>query len=218
MPLNPGLLLSFENEEPITPQTESIIVRIKAEEGFNPSTEVDVDSLRFGASKQVNFGGGARALGSEADGRDLVVAFGPGHGITREEFAPKLLGRSVSGDLLYGYARQPSVDYVEPILSARSPTFERSGNGPARWSGRIVVENFGPVASQPATLTIEQPSDGSQAVTLATAEVPALEPYAQAEVAFEITPLRPEEEQEFAVKLRSGRKRFPALTIRSKLP
>lgn len=48
IPLNKGLLLSVLNQEPIKPTTRTIEVKIAAEEGFNPQTEVDIESLRFG--------------------------------------------------------------------------------------------------------------------------------------------------------------------------
>lgn len=56
IPLNKGLLLPVLNNQPITPSTKRIEVRIKAELDFNPQTDVDVKSLRFGAFTEVNFG------------------------------------------------------------------------------------------------------------------------------------------------------------------
>ena len=56
IPLNKGLLLSVLNKEPITPSARRIELRIKAEPGFNPHTDVDVKSLRFGSFTEVNFG------------------------------------------------------------------------------------------------------------------------------------------------------------------
>lgn len=45
IPLNKGMLLSVLNEEEITPSTRTIEVKIAAESGFNPQTDVDVKSL-----------------------------------------------------------------------------------------------------------------------------------------------------------------------------
>ena len=56
IPLNPGLLLTILDEKPITSGTKTIRVKIQAEEGFNPQTDIDVNSLRFGASEEVNYG------------------------------------------------------------------------------------------------------------------------------------------------------------------
>ena len=58
IPLNKGMLLSVLNEEEITPSTRTIEVKIAAESGFNPQTDVDVKSLRFGSFTEVNFGRG----------------------------------------------------------------------------------------------------------------------------------------------------------------
>lgn len=55
IPLNKGLLFDVLNEEPITPKTRQIEVRIQAEPDFNLQTDVDVESLRFGAYAEVNF-------------------------------------------------------------------------------------------------------------------------------------------------------------------
>ena len=55
IPLNKGMLLSVLNEEEITPSTRTIEVKIAAESGFNPQTDVDVKSLRFGSFTEVNF-------------------------------------------------------------------------------------------------------------------------------------------------------------------
>lgn len=48
------MLLSVLNEEEITPSTRTIEVKIAAESGFNPQTDVDVKSLRFGSFTEVN--------------------------------------------------------------------------------------------------------------------------------------------------------------------
>ena len=61
IPLNPGLLIAIENQKPFDYKTKEISVRIRAEKGFNPQSEVDVASLRFGASSEVNYGRGAVA-------------------------------------------------------------------------------------------------------------------------------------------------------------
>ena len=139
IPLNPGLILTVMNTEPIHPKTKSIQVRIKAEEGFNPHTDIDIRSLRFGASEEVNYGRGCSVLKTEKDGNDLIVIFdAKGHGVTEEEFVLKLIGRSVQGKLLYGYARLPHVDYNAPILSARAPVFLTEGRLNVRLKYRIL--------------------------------------------------------------------------------
>lgn len=151
IPLNPGLLLTVLDTKPITSKTKTIRLKIAAEPGFNPQTDIDLSSLRFGASTEVNYGRGCKALGSENDGKDLIVIFdAKGNGITAEEFAPKLLGKTSSGKLLYGYARLPWVSYNDPILSARMPILTSDGQKMA-----VVVENFGQVKSKSAVLKLE---------------------------------------------------------------
>ena len=109
---------------------------------------------------------------TKKEGKDLIVTFdAKGHGITAEEFAPKLLGKTTSGKLLYGYARLPWVSYNDPILSARMPEFISGGQ-----DIKIVVENFGQVASKPAVLKLEQLQDGNRK-EIGQAKVAALTPY-----------------------------------------
>ena len=172
IPLNPGLLLTVLDTKPITDKTKTIRVKIAAEEGFDPQTDIDLNSLRFGASTEVNFGKGCKVQNTKKEGKDLIVTFdAKGHGITAEEFAPKLLGKTTSGKLLYGYARLPWVSYNDPILSARMPEFISGGQ-----DIKIVVENFGQVASKPAVLKLEQLQDGNRK-EIGQAKVAALTPY-----------------------------------------
>ena len=104
--MNPGLLLTVLNDKPITAGTKTIRLKVQAEEGFHPQTDMDISSLRFGASEEVNYGRGSKVLKTENDGNDLIITFdGKGNGITEKEFAPKLIGRYKNGKMLYGYAR-----------------------------------------------------------------------------------------------------------------
>ena len=83
-----------------------------AEEGFDPHTDVDTDCLRFSAPEKVDFGNGCKPVKSEKSGKDLVVTFdAAGNGITGDNFAAKLIGRTTRGKLLFGYSRLPGVDY-----------------------------------------------------------------------------------------------------------
>lgn len=150
LPVNKGLLLSILNEQPITASTPLIEVKIAAEKGFHPQKEVDVNSLRFGSYTEVNFGRGCRAVSTRRSGKDLIVVFdGRGSGITADEFAPKLIGRDKKGELLFGYARLPYVNYCPALLSARCPTYKEE-NGTVK----IEVQNFGLSFSQPADVEI----------------------------------------------------------------
>ena len=99
-----------------------------------------------------------KVLSTKNEGKDLVVTFdAKGNGITAEEFAPKLLGKTTSGKLLFGYARLPWVSYNDPILSARMPIVS-----PDSQDMNVVVENFGQVASKPAVLKLELLQDGNR--------------------------------------------------------
>lgn len=151
IPLNPGLLLTVLDTKPMTAKTKTIRVKISAEKGFNPQTDIDLNSLRFGASTEVNYGKGGKMLTAKNEGKDLIVTFdAKKSGLTAEEFAPKLLGKTVSGKLLYGYARLPWISYNDPILSAQMPVFSLDGQ-----QMDIVVENFGQVKSKSAVLKLE---------------------------------------------------------------
>lgn len=177
IPLNPGLLLTVLDTKPITPNTKTIRVKIAAEEGFNPQTDIDPGSLRFGASTEVNFGKGSKVLSTAKEGKDLIVTFdAKGNGITAEEFAPKLLGKTTAGKLLYGYARLPWISYNDPILSARMPVFAADGRNMT-----IEVENFGQVTSKPAILKLEQLKDGKK-TEIGQTKLPSLAPYGKTKV------------------------------------
>ena len=195
IPLNKGLLLDVLNDEPVTPKTKRIEVRIQAEPDFNPQTDVDVESLRFGSYTEVNFGRGCKAVKTRKDGNDLIVVFnGKNSGITADEFAPKLIGRTVSGELLYGYARLPYVDYRPALLSAGKPLYNME-----KKLLTVKVENFGLLASQPSE--VEVVSEGK---TLAKGEVPALAPYGETDVVLQpMTPLA-SDSIPFEVVIRTG--------------
>lgn len=173
IPLNKGLSLAVLNEKPITASTKRIELRIQAEPGFNPQTDVDINSLRFGSYQEVNFGKGCKAVKTRNQGDDLIVAFdGRGSGITSEEFAPKLIGRKKNGELLYGYASLPYVDYSPAILSARCPVYDAQQN-----VLKVKVANFGLSASEPADVEVK-----CSGKTVAIGRVAVLQPYEEKEL------------------------------------
>ena len=177
IPLNPGLLLTVLDTQPVTDKTKAIRVKIAAEKGFNPQTDIDLNSLRFGASTEVNYGRGCKVQSTENDGKDLIVTFdAKGNGITAEEFAPKLIGKTTSGKLLYGYARLPWISYNDPILSARMPVFASDSPDIS-----VVVENFGQVVSKKAVLKLEQVQDGKRKIVGQT-KLSSLVPYGKTNV------------------------------------
>lgn len=172
IPLTVGRLITILDTEPITAQTRTIAVRIQAEDGFDPHTDMDIRSLRFGASEQVNFGKGCNVLMTETAGDDLIVTFNAtGHGITKDNFAAKLLGKTSKGKLLFGYARLPWLNYLEPALSPMKPKWIAKDDGP---TVSVEVQNFGQVPSEPTPIKIVN-SENGQSVTTGT--VPPLKPF-----------------------------------------
>ncbi len=128
LPLVVGRRLKILNGDKITADTKTIRLQILAEEGFNPHTDVDIDTLRFGAPEEVDFGRSCKPIKSEKAGRDLVVTFdAAGNGITDDNFAAKLIGKSSKGVFLFGYSRLPGVDYSPYVIQRQADkTLERS--------------------------------------------------------------------------------------------
>lgn len=142
IPLTVGRLLTVLDNETITPETKAIRVKVAAEDGFDPHTDIDLDSLRFGAPEEVDYGRGSKLQNLQRDGEDLVLVFdGQGNGFTDKNFAGKLLGKTTDGKLLFGWSRIPGVEYIEPVLSARLPVFLGS-------KAMVEVQNFGQVESE----------------------------------------------------------------------
>lgn len=173
VPLNPGVLISLMNTS-LPAAGETIQVKLSAEKGFNPDKDIDLGSLRFGSNEQVNFGKGAKLVASKKQGRDLILTFSAeGHGLTKEEFAPKLIGRYKNGKLLFGYTRVPWVAYEPGILSALRPVFSP---GTGTTGINVIVENFGLSTSQPATLKFQlQSPEGLKEI--ATGTISPIQPY-----------------------------------------
>ncbi len=83
-------------------------VEIISEEGFNAQQDVDVESLRYGSPKEVNYGRGGKVVSSRQSGANLIVTFeGADKAIEEGEFALKMLGRKRNGELLIGYTKLP---------------------------------------------------------------------------------------------------------------
>ena len=175
IPLTPGRLLTIPDRKPITPQTKEIRVKIQAEKGFDPHKDIDVESLRFGAPEEVNFGGGCKVRKTAITGKDLVITFeGKGNGITDGNFVAKLLGKTAKGKLLFGYARLGWLNYNEAALSARLP---RAVIKTETSLLKIEIENFGQAASGKAFVEISFTKGKGEAVSVTTGEVPPLKPY-----------------------------------------
>ncbi len=182
IPLTKGKLLTISDQKKITDGTRLIRVKIEAEPGFDPHTDIDLKSLRFGAAEEVNFGRGSRLLKTKKQGKNLVLFFdGKGNGLTDKNFAAKLLGKTKDGSLLFGYARLPWVAYDKPILSARKPVVSENNKGGSTLE--FEVGNFGELPSIPLSVDVEIESNNK--TTQLTCDVPALAPYANSQIKLE---------------------------------
>ncbi len=114
IPLTVGRQIEILNREVIDCCIDSIRVLVMAEEDFNPHTDMDFGSLRFGAPEEVNYGFGSRLIDMQESGSDLILVFeGKGNGLSESEFTAKLLGNDSDEKLLFGYARLPWVEYPD---------------------------------------------------------------------------------------------------------
>jgi hypothetical protein len=179
IPLAAGRLLTIMGKKPIKANTKSISVKIAAEDGFNPQTDINLPSLRFGDPEEVNYGKGSKMLKTEKSGNDLIVTFdGAGARFAEDEFAAKLLGKTTTGKLLYGYARLPGTDFIGPLLSALLPQFTPNNNG---FDLKVEVRNFGQVESKTTTLKVVNILDNREE-TIASGKIPILKPYEQTSI------------------------------------
>ncbi len=79
---------------------------VHSEPGFNASTDLDLDTLRYGSPDEVNFGRGGKITRTEPHANGLILEFAAtDSGITANDFAGKLIGRSNSGSLVVGYTK-----------------------------------------------------------------------------------------------------------------
>lgn len=215
IPLNPGMLLTIMDSKPITQKTKYIKVKISAEEGFNPQTDIDLNSLRFGASEEVNYGRGCTVSKTEKSGKDIIVTFkAKGHGITKDEFAPKMIGKTKSGKMLFGYARLPYLEYIEPILSAKAPIFARNDE---TWNCKIEIQNFGQTTSKEASVKIECLDEEKRTIVV-SGKVGALKPYEKTELYLTAKDLPNDDyEHQFIVTISSPEKTYSTFSLKQKV-
>ena len=174
IPLTISRLLTILDKKKITAETKIIRVKITAEPGFNPQTDVNINSFQFGDPEEVNYGRGCKVLKSEKTGNDLIVTFkGNGKDFSEDEFAAKLIGKTNDGKLLFGYVRLPLVKFIEPMLSARLPIITPTENG---FNLKVDVQNFGQVASKTAQLKIVYTKNNTE-IEVANCKIPSLKPY-----------------------------------------
>ena len=150
LPMRKARILEVAHD--VASPTKAIRIKIKAEPGFDPHTDVDAGSLLFGASSLVNYGRGSSALETAKDGDDLIVSFdGPSCGFDESNFAGKLLGRTTGGEMLFGWAGLPWIDSAVPLLSPLSPKFEFTAEGLEAY---VEITNFGEIASETSTVKL----------------------------------------------------------------
>lgn len=220
MPLNPGLRLFVLNDSPITTSTQSIQVMVMAEDGFNPATDLDLESLRFGASATVNKGGGAKVESSatDADGNLTLTFSGTDTGLADDEFAPKLIGRYATGyemnlesgknlrpAFCYGYARLPYYDYAPEYLS---PVLPAIGEGSMVTSVRLT--NYG-LSESAEGQTVKVLTQGG--TVLATGTAPAVQPYETVTVSLAAARAIPDGQQALVVTIGDSKARAESHTL-----
>lgn len=150
IPLTVGRQIELLDKKKITERTKFISIKVMAEEGFDPHTDMDVNSLRFGAPEEVNYGRGCKIWEVKKEGDDIILTFhGEGNGFTEENFVGKLLGKTNLGKLLFGYTRLSWVDYYEPILSTRMPRITKD------YRLKVEIKNYGLVISEKGKIRIE---------------------------------------------------------------
>lgn len=174
IPMNPGMLLTLMNQDRITRNTKEIKVRIQAEPNFDPSTEIDTQTLHFGAASEVNYSRGAEVKSVAKDGKDLIVTFDAKNNcITDDIFAPKMIGKKKNGEMVFGYCRKPWMNYNTALLSARCPKAKLKGN---KLTCETIIENFGQTSSKPTTLSISVIVD-HQEIEIGCNTIAPIKPY-----------------------------------------
>ena len=138
MPITRQLLLEVQ-----TISSTSATVLVKAEEGFNPQTDLEFSSLKFGSHNKVNYGNGFSYASHVNSGNDVVITFtGSAGSINANEWAPKMLGQKTDGTIAFGYARMPEVNYQPAILSAVMPEVDSENQVVS-----VMITNYGQSAS-----------------------------------------------------------------------
>ncbi|MDZ8117043.1 glycoside hydrolase family protein [Pontiella agarivorans] len=176
IPLTVGRQLEVLNREPIDAKTTQIRVKVKAEKGFDPHVDMELESLRFGATQEVDFGRGCKVVKTEPSGQDLILIFdAKGNGFRAENFVGKLLGLTTEGKLLFGWSRLPGVTYIEPILSADVPVIKSGKSGTTIL---VDVTNFGQVSSDDSARLVVM----VEGKNVASRPLPLLKPFEEQSV------------------------------------
>ena len=130
--------------------------------------------MQFGEPEAVNYGKGGKVLKTEKSGADLIATFDAvGNNFPTDEFAAKMIGKTNKGKLLFGYARLPEVNFIEPILSPLLPVITANDHG---FNLKIEVQNFGQAASKKAKLKVTFIKNNKE-VEVASGKISDLKPY-----------------------------------------
>ncbi len=201
IPLVVGKLITVLNKKPINERTKEISVLVQAEEGFDPNNDIDLETLRFGASEEVNFGRGCKVKQVKRDGSNIIITFyGEGNGITDDNFAGKLLGKDKNGKLLFGFTRLPGVNYNSAILSARKPIFDAENK-----SINVDVENFGQVISTISSIELFK-IEGELQTSIAKGIIQPLDPYQRETISLKGTnEFYKSDEQKYLLVINAGK-------------
>ncbi|MCK4563460.1 MAG: glycoside hydrolase family protein [Verrucomicrobia bacterium] len=211
IPLTVGRLLTLLNPTLPTAKTKEIRLRITAEEGFDPHTDIDFEALRFGSPEEVDFGGGCELLHAKKEGKDIFAYFSAaGHGFSDHNFAGKLLGRTSKGGLLFGYSRLPWIAYEEPILSARNPVLEEK-------QVAVEITNYGESASKPSQVSIAIASMEGETLGTIEGTCPALDPQATATLKLKAPPFM-KTGADYHYTAKTGGDTMNALTYKTERP
>lgn len=181
LPLTVERRLAFATSSSKDTENAGARITMVAESGFDPAV-VDLASLRFGPSTDVNHGKGAKVLESSITEGALHLTFEPLK--TKPPVSDpvfKLLGTTKAGDLVLGYIRAPDHPGLRPILSPEAPKLSEPG------TLTFAVENFGLKTSTPTTVEVRLSGQGIASSTH-SAPVPALEPYGVARIAIKVDP------------------------------
>ena len=161
MPLTKQLLLEVQ-----TINNTSATVLVKAEDGFDPKTDLNFSSLKFGSHDKVNYGNGFSYSSHADSGDDVVITFtGSAGSINSGEWAPKMLGQKTNGTIAFGYAKMPAVDYKPAMLSAVTPAIAADGTVQT-----VSVTNYGQSASK-ATIVRVYSANGNTLLAHGTTSV-----------------------------------------------
>ncbi len=169
LPLVTERIVEITNTEKITAKTKEVKLLIKAEKK-NSINDIDIASLRLGTSDLVNFGGGVKPVSSKVINGALEVNFAwDGTKLSASNYDLKLLGKTSSGDIVYGYALLPEfTDNPASLVTL-----------PIKIKENVLiteVENFGLTPSKLSVLKIFKHSDQKQELVKQFV-VPSLKPY-----------------------------------------